>query len=122
MAVSQKSLNEALRTDWVEKIHNLITGADSEQDVLRVASNKIALPVLDSENDEKFILITISVPTVTRDDNEPYDGYAEAESYSLKCAQKEQKKRAAAEKKAQKIARDKEAREKKAAAQAKRAV
>ena len=49
--------------------------------------------------------MTVKVPTGSRD-GEAYDGYAMAEEYRLKVAEKAEKARKAAEAKAKKIAKD----------------
>ena len=110
MAVSRKVEREMLRNEYLQKI---IDYFKVDEEVLRVKSNEIALPVVGCEDNEDFIVITVKVPTGANKGLEPYDGYSEAESYELKLKEKEEKKKANAEKKAKKIARDKEIRAKK---------
>ena len=62
-----------------------------------------------------FLVVTFKVPTGANKGLEPYDGYAEAESYELKLKEKSEKAKANAEKKAKKMARDAEVRAKKKA-------
>jgi hypothetical protein len=112
-----KATNEALRAQYVELLTKLL--ADSGEEVLRVKSNEIALPCVDKDGEDNYVVITIKVPTGSRD-GDPYDGYGEAESYSLSVKQKEEKAVEAAEKKARKIAKDKAMREKKAENKVKR--
>ena len=112
-----KATNEALRAQYIELLTKLLT--DSGEEVLRVKSNEIALPVVDRDGDDSYVVITLKVPTGSRD-GDPYDGYGEAESYALNCKQKAEKAAADAEKKAKKIARDQAMREQKAAMKAKR--
>ena len=112
-----KATNEALRAQYIELLTKLLT--DSGEEVLRVKSNEIALPVVDRDGDDSYVVITLKVPTGSRD-GDPYDGYGEAESYQLNCKQKAEKAAADAEKKAKKIARDQAMREQKAAMKAKR--
>ena len=112
-----KVTNEALRAQYIELLTKLLT--DSGEEVLRVKSNEIALPVVDSDGDDSYVVITLKVPTGSRD-GDPYDGYGEAESYALSCKQKAEKAKLDAEKKAKKIARDAEYRAKQAANKAKR--
>ena len=73
---------------------------------MRTGSNEIAVPCLDEEGNEKFVVLTIKVPTGSRD-GDAYDGYSMAEEYEMKCKAKEQKAKETAEKKAKKIERQK---------------
>lgn len=110
MAVSQKVLNEKLREKFLEIVGETLKEKDEE--VLRTGSNEIAVPCLDEEGNEKFVVLTIKVPTGSRD-GDAYDGYSMAEEYEMKCKAKEQKAKESAEKKAKKIERDKKLREQK---------
>lgn len=108
MAVSNKIANEKIRNEWLESITKYL---EVGEEVLRVKSNEIAIPVVDCNDNEKFIVITFKVPTGADKGREPYDGYAEAEDYAHKLKEKaikEEKKKAEKEKK---IAKDKERRE-----------
>lgn len=109
MAVSRKVEREMLREGY---LNALIYYLSKEDEVLRVKSNEIAIPVVGCEGNEDFIVITVKVPTGANKGTEPYDGYSEAESYEMKLKEKEEKKKSSAEKKAKKIARDKEIRQK----------
>lgn len=111
MAVSRKVEREMLRTKYVDMLVELLTY--NNEDVLRVKSNEIAFPVVGCEDNEDWIVITVKVPTGANKGMEPYDGYSEAESYELKLKEKAEKKKANAEKKAKKIAKDEEIRRKK---------
>ena len=112
-----KATNEALRAKYVEIIANLLTNAGEE--VLMVKSNEMSIPCIDSEGNDNYIVVTVKVPTGTRDGT-PYDGYGEAESYKMECKVKAEKKAEAEAAKAKKIARDKVYREKQAALKAER--
>lgn len=112
MAVSRKVEREILRNEFLGKIMDYFTVTENEE-VLRVKSNEIALPVVGCEGNEDFIVITVKVPTGANKGTEPYDGYAMAEDYQHYLKEKELKAKKNAEKKAKKIARDKEIREKK---------
>jgi len=93
-----------------------------DTDVLPVSASELAIPVLDEEGNEKFVLIKVSIPRGTRNGQggyDPYDGYAIAEDYAQDCVEKAQKKADAEAKKQAKIAKDEKARaEKKALAEA----
>lgn len=78
----------ALVTDFFENIRNT--------DTLRVSASELAIPVVDAEGTEKFVLIKISVPRGTRNGKggyDPYDGYAMAEEYKLDMEAKANKKK-----------------------------
>ena len=109
---SKKSLHDALRAKYIERVSKLL--ADAGEEVLVTGSNEIALPCVDSEGNDEFIVITFKVPTGSRDG----DGYSMAEDFKIKSAEKAEKAKIAAEKKAKKIAFDKKMREEKAKAKA----
>lgn len=110
MAVSRKVEREILRNAYLAEIIEYFNHHD---EVLRVKSNEIAIPVVGIEGNEDFIVITVKVPTGANKGMEPYDGYSEAESYQMKLAEKERKEKEKEEKKKRKIARDEEIRKKK---------
>jgi len=112
--MSKKSA-DALRAEYVEILSKLL--AERDEDVQRTKSNEIAIPVVDNEGMEQWIIFTVKVPTGSRD-GDIYDGYSEAEEYAMKMAEKAEKAKEAAAKKAAKIARDEKARAEKAAAKA----
>lgn len=111
MTVSRKVEREMLRTQYLDTLFELMTYNNEE--VLRVKSNEIAIPVVGCEGNEDFIVITVKVPTGANKGMEPYDGYSEAESYQMKLAEKERKAKEKEEKKKKKIAKDEEVRRKK---------
>ena len=115
MATSKKILNEEIRKAFMEKVKAFFIEAGEE--VLVVKSNEIAIPTLDSEDNEAYMVITFKVPTGSRD-GEAYDGHAEAQDYERSLAEKAEKAKKAAEAKAKKIAKDKAEREAKAKAKA----
>lgn len=111
MAVSRKVEREILRNDYLKVISEIFAGQDEE--VLRVKSNEIAIPVVGCEGNEDFIVITVKVPTGANKGTEPYDGYSMAEEYEMKLKEKERKAKENAEKKKRKMERDAEIRRKK---------
>lgn len=113
MAVSRKVEREILRNEYLEAI--ILNFLEKDEQVLRVKSNEIAIPVVGCEGNEDFIVITVKVPTGANKGTEPYDGYELAEDYEMKIAEKERKKIETEKKKAEKIRKDKEIREKKKA-------
>lgn len=115
MAKSKKQLHEALRKKYMETVKAFLEQNGDE--VLTTNSNEFALPCVDEEGNDEFLVLTFKVPTGSRD-GEAYDGYGEAESYAMKTAEKAEKAKAAAETKAKKIAKDKATREARAKAKA----
>ena len=115
MAKTAKVLNDEIKVRFLDGVAEHLTNAGEE--VLRTGSNEIALPVLDEEGNEKWLVLTFKVPTGSRD-GDAYDGYSMAEDYKMKQVEKAEKAKVEAEKKAKKIARDKAQREAKAKARA----
>ena len=112
MAVSRKIERELLRTDFLDKVSQFLY--ESGEEVLRVKSNEIAIPVVGCEGNEDFIVINFKVPTGANKGTEPYDGYAVAEDYVHNLAEKERKAKERKAEKERKIKRDEEIRKKKA--------
>ena len=117
MAKSKKQLHEAIRAKYMGVIMDYLKAQDEE--VLVTGSQEIALPCVDEEGNDEFIVITFKVPTGSRD-GDAYDGYSVAEDYRMREAEKAEKAKVAAEKKARQIAKDKTMREAKAKAKAER--
>ena len=110
MAKTNKVLNEEIKLRFLEGVSEHLTNVGEE--VLRVGSNEIALPVLDEDSNEKWLVLTFKVPTGSRD-GDAYDGYSMAEDYAIKCKNKAEAAEKKAKEKAKKIARDEKARAKK---------
>ncbi len=115
MATSKKSLNEKLRARYMQIVCEAL--GDRDEEILRTGSNEFAIPCVDDEGNDEFMVITFKVPTGSRD-GDAYDGYALAEEYEMKCKEKMEKAKESAKKKAEKIARDKANREARAKAKA----
>lgn len=111
MTVSRKIEREKLREDFLFRIKAKLF--DDGEEVLRVKSNEIAIPVVGCEGNEDFIVITVKVPTGANKGTEPYDGYELAEEYEMKTEEKERKKKEKEIAKEKKIKRDEELRRKK---------
>ena len=84
MAKTQKSLNDELRALWVQRVNDCLS---QEDEVLVVGANELAVPVVDTDGNEKWIVLTVKVPTGSRD-GDAYDGYAMAEDYRMRLADK----------------------------------
>ena len=104
MAKTAKVLNEEIKVRFLDGVAEHLTQVGEE--VLRVGSNEIALPVVDEDGNEKWLVLTFKVPTGSRD-GDAYDGYAMAEDYKMKLQEKAEKAKA----KAEKAAKDKAKRE-----------
>ena len=118
MAKTKKQLHEEIRNRYLALISEHLTAQGEE--ILRVKSNEIAIPCLDEEGNEEFLVLTFKVPTGSRDDGEAYDGYGMAEDYTAHETEKAEKAAKAKADKEKKIARDKAMREQKAKAKAER--
>lgn len=119
--MTKAQLETKLRNTYLDLIREMIS-TQVETDALTVSASELAVPCLDEEGNEKFVLIKVSIPRGTRNGEggyDPYDGYAVAEDYAIDCEEKAQKKADAEAKKQKKIASDEKKRaEKKALAEA----
>jgi hypothetical protein len=118
MAKSQKALNDEIKAKYFDKIWNFLE--ELGEDIIKVKSNEIAFPIVDSEGGEKSVVIVIKVPTGANKGTEPYDPYAMGEEYELKERAKKEKAEKLAKAKAEKIAKDIARREKEKEIRAKR--
>ena len=84
MAVSRKVEREILRNEYLEAI--ILNFLEKDEQVLRVKSNEIAIPVVGCEGNEDFIVVTVKVPTGANKGLEPYDGFELAEDYDFFAA------------------------------------
>lgn len=115
--MTKAQLETAIRNDFLTAISDFISES-RETDVLPVSASELAIPCLDAEGNEKWVLIKVSIPRGTRNGEggyDPYDGYSVAEDYQIEQADKAEKKAAAEAKKQAKIAKDQKAREEKKA-------
>jgi hypothetical protein len=104
MGKSVMALGNELREVFAQVIETALT---ADYDVLRVPLSadstsdgfQLAIPTVDSENNEKTVLLHISVPKGNRD-GVPYDPYEEHERYKENVAAKKDREAKRAEKKA----------------------
>ena len=115
--MSKKATNDALRLMYTNNLMEALSALGEE--VLRVGSNEIAIPVVDAEGEDNFVTFTVKVPTGSRD-GDAYDGYSMAQDYAMRQEEKKAKAEKAAAEKARKIARDEKMRKQKAEAKAAR--
>ena len=117
MAKTKKVLHEEIRAKFMKLVSDCL--AEKDEEILVVGSNEIAIPCLDSEGNDEYMVITFKVPTGSRD-GDAYDGYSMAEDYAMKVREQAEKAETAKAEKEKKIARDKAMREQKAKAKAER--
>ena len=87
--LTRKQLDEEIKVRFLEGVSEHLEGVGEE--VLRVGSNELALPVVDSTGEERWLVLTFKVPTGERTTGEAYDGYSMAEDYQMKQAEKKAK-------------------------------
>ena len=116
--LTRKQLDEEIKVRFLKDVTEHLSNVGEE--VLRVGSNEIALPVVDAEGEERWLVLTFKVPTGSRD-GEEYDGYSMKEDYEMKLVKKAAKAEEAAKKKAGKIKKDAASRAAKEKAKAERA-
>lgn len=83
--MTKAQLETAIRNDFLTAISTFIS-EDRETDVLPVSASELAIPCLDAEGNEKWVLIKVSIPRGTRNGEggyDPYDGYYAAEMYQM---------------------------------------
>ena len=106
--LTRKQLDDEIKVRFLEGVSEHFENVGEE--VLRVGSNELALPVVDTDGNERWLVVTFKVPTGSRD-GDAYDGYSMKEDYEMKLAEKAAK----AEAKAAKAEKDKAKREAKKA-------
>ena len=89
--LTRKQLDEEIKLRFLEGVKEHLENCGEE--VLMVKSNEIALPVVDSEGEERWLVLTFKVPTGERG-GDAYDGYSMAEDYQMKLVKKAEKAKA----------------------------
>lgn len=105
--MNDKNLQDKLRADYFNKLKDLMA-ADGEE-VMLIKGNTFAFPVLDDEQNERWVSVTVQIPRGSKD--APFDGHLEAEEFALEQRLKSEKAAEKAKIKAKKIESDKKARE-----------
>lgn len=93
--MNKTQLESLLRSDYLNSIQELLSQR-YETDVLPVSANELAIPCVDAEGNERWIVIKVSTPRGTRNGEGgyiPYDGYANAELYKEEFEEKMAKKK-----------------------------
>lgn len=93
--MTKAELENGLRNDVLSTITAAL-GPKYETDILGVGVGEIALPLVDAEGNEKFVLVKVSVPRGTRKAGgyEPYDGYQAKEDFEAENDRKAKEKEA----------------------------
>ena len=79
--MTKAQLETALRTQFLNDFTEFVQ-THFETDALAVSASELAIPILDAEGNEKFVLVKVSIPRGTRNGEGgyiPYDGYQVAE-------------------------------------------
>lgn len=105
--MNNKQSNDLKRTEVINKLIDIFKG---DEDILQVATNKVAYPFTNSLNNEEWIEITISVPLGARDGS-GYDGYEQSEMFIQKEEEKAKKEEEKKKEREKKKLRDKKRRE-----------
>ena len=104
-SMSKAEKETIIRNEVLDYISNSLS-EHYDSDVLRVSGSEITIPWVDSEGNEMWVLVKVSIPRGTRNGNgyDPYDGYEAAEDYKADLEERAAKKAAAEQKKANAIA------------------
>ena len=102
-----KATRDALRNSYLEKLTNFLRSNNEE--VLITGTNEFALPCVDSEGNDEFIVVTVKVPTGSRD-GDTFDGYDMARDWEMTQKEKAEKKAEKEKEKEKKKERDEKAR------------
>ena len=89
--MSKASLETEIRNQVLQTI---IEAVNPISDILPISASELALPVVDSEGNEKFAVVKVSIPRGERDGNGgyiPFDGYAAADEWKLVLADRADK-------------------------------
>lgn len=118
--ITKIQLRNEIKDNYIQKLIQVLE-TDGEE-VLRIKKHELAIPVIDSQGNEEFVRIVISVPTGSNKGTEPFDGYALEEEYFLNLKKKEEQQKKKEIEKNTKIERDRIYREKKKELKEKREV
>ena len=97
MAQSKAALETALRNEILDVIRAALSehfDLDPEVQIEAVSASELTLPLCDSEGNEKYPIVKVSIPRGSRNGNggyTPYDGHAAAEEWKLVLADKADK-------------------------------
>lgn len=99
--MSKASLENEIRNDVLKVVVQALIEA-YDTDVKPISSSEVMMPCLDSEGNEKYAVIKVSIPRGTRSNGGyiPYNGYEAAEEWEAVVADNNDKAAKRAEKKA----------------------
>lgn len=103
--MSKASLENALRAEAIQVIKEALSNhydLDIDKQICVTGSNKMSIPVVDADGNDRFVLIQVTVPRGTRNGKggyDDYDGYAAAEDYKSDLERKQANKDASAARK-----------------------
>ena len=89
MRKTDKMVNDVARDGMVKALEQVLQANGTE--VLKVASNKLAVPFKNELGNEFFFVFTVSVPKGSRDD-EAFDGRVEAADFAFRQNEKAKQK------------------------------
>lgn len=96
--MSKASMETEVRNNVLKTIIDAISPTS---DILPISASELAIPVVDSEGNEKYAVIKVSIPRGERNGEGgyiPFDGYAAAEDWKLVLAERADKATARKEK------------------------
>lgn len=105
--MSKASMETEIRNSVLKTIIDAISPTS---DILPISASELAIPVVDSEGNEKYAVIKVSIPRGERNGEggyTPFDGYAAAEDWKLVLAERADK-AAARKEKAERAEKEKE--------------
>ena len=87
MATSRKALREMVKSQYMEMFVKMLS---EQEDVGITGTNEFNFPVVDSEGNEDFVVVKVTIPTGSRD-GEPYDGYGARNDWEIHLKEKAEK-------------------------------
>lgn len=82
---STRKLNQEIRDRYISLISEFLGGNGDE--VLQISNSEISIPVVDSQGNEKFLVLGFKIPQGSRD-GEPFDAYELQQDYEFKKSTK----------------------------------
>ena len=97
---NKATLENELRNQVLDVIRKALE-EHFDTDILDTSASEIVMPCVDSEGNEKYAKIKVSIPRGTRSDGGyiPYNGYDESKDWSFTKTEREERAKASKEKK-----------------------
>lgn len=102
---SPTQIRKETRKPITDKVLEFIK-KEFDDDAARIKDDEIMCPWLDTEGNEIYFTVKVSIPLGEGHGKIPFDGYSEAENYKMENERKEEERKEREKKKAEKIARD----------------